>query len=321
MHQLSSYPHLNKWYQKRKASPPPISNGIVEYTNWHFCQAFANINFEETYFIWIRTLNKLLSYSVDPQSDYEKIESFFNKSGYPLSQQISNLGHQAFQLQKDDEFFHLMCQAAKKIKLDSFHFMAAWTALNRDDYSACIDECTKILAPSASVNTLHGQALLESGEPENASIVLEEATELDPNEVLAWFQLAKSEWVQSKLEGAWEALKICHSLVPNNIEVALFFSIIAIEKRTDSSWLKFAWNVLHPYLLSFPNNRELIVKLCSLAFTGSEKNWATFVVSNSKWDEVYQAMIADKELGNILRSLGELEWFDLANKILLDINI
>lgn len=315
MSKLDDFPSLKDWYLKNHGVHPTFTEDPVEHTVSQFCLALT-LSSRESSIIWQNALSILLDGSNNLLADFGEMERFLEYSGAPLTQIISNWGYESFEIGMEEEFFLLMQKAAAKTQLVSFYFLAAWSAFNQDDYDACLKLCDSVSTLYAPVLTLKGQALLESGNPSASVHVLEDAVSVDPQEALAWFQLAKSYWLLKKYQQAFDALQSCLKFTGRNPEISLFMSIVALEAPFSISWHEKAWEEMLPFIVHYRANEEFVERLVQLAINANRLDWMELATNEVDWESLKQAFVPNKKLGPILRSLGERQWFELATKIL-----
>lgn len=268
--------------------------------------------------LWIAHFSRSIAEIAQGNDVYRLNESLLKKFGLDLTAFISDFASLAIELRYGHEYLRLVEALADTTDLLSYRFLTAWMALNLNEHEKCITECDKVDHPFAAVYTIHGQALLEMGRCSEAIEVLNIAIELDPNEALAQFQLAKASLVSGDTQRAWRAAKVCERISPNNPEVALLLTMIALEGDNIQGGVDEAWDALSAFFCNGCTNEVLIANLLDLAFRRREKNWARSVIENSDWQTIYSQPGIYQKISGILRGLGAHDWLDLAAIVLRD---
>ncbi|NRA44347.1 MAG: tetratricopeptide repeat protein [Oligoflexales bacterium] len=315
MPHLNDFPSLSRWFHENDDIHPSYAEDPVEHTVWQFCRALT-LEPSDAFLIWQSSLSRLLDEKQHILTSFQEIERFFDCSGASLTQIISSWGYDAFEIGKEDEYFLIMQKAAVNTGLVSFYFLAAWAAFNQNDYDSCLEMCDEVKVCYAPILTLKGQALLESGHPEKAIPVLEDALESDEREVLAWFQLAKAFWLEKHYQGAFDSLLKCLKLSGPNPEISLFLTIVALDAPYSLEWHNKAWEEMEPFLGQFGANEEFIEKLFKLIVRSNRRDWMEILAEEADWEGLKNSLCSKQKLGAMLKSLGEKQWFGLTKKIL-----
>lgn len=316
---LQDYPKLARWYLGRIDSPP-TSDDLVGHFIWMICRCLQQ---DDAAMVasWVSSLKEFANTSQSPCDDYRRAEEILAEAGLNISELATEVAETAVKKGTTDDLLNMMTRMADDSHLVVFRFLAAWIALNTDDLNRCVDECEKIDQPFASVYTIHGQALLELGRPKEAIEVLNVAVSISPNEILAWFQLAKAYHIEGDVEKSWNALELTRRLAPQSAEVAAFMAMIALQEPRDSDRLRKAGSILFPHLTEFAANEGLAVTALQLAMALQDQAQAAIIAETAHWDKFVLAPGFLKKLPPILRSLAQLEWNGVAASLLIKATI
>lgn len=308
---LEDYPALAKWYAENCVRAALDTPEQLVLSTCETMKRGKSAGMRE----WLQSFRSFLQTSSSPLQDFFVAETTMQRCGAELLNVIGDFGETAIQYGDSNEFFTAMQAAADATGLVVFRFLAAWTALNSGHPDVCIEECEKIDDPFSSVHTLHGQALLEIGQPEAAIEALNVATTLSPQELLAWFQKAKALHVMNRHEPAFDALKECMRLAPQSDEIAYYMGMIAVEARHDTLWLE-AWNALRPRLKRLGNVAPVTLTLLRLGAFLRDKERVQDVLSESGWSGELDGNDTTQILAVTLRQLGDMGWMDVASTLL-----
>lgn len=313
----ANYPKLHDWYSVKKSGCQLTKNdSLIEATALSIAEAVFAQSPESRFKIWLTSLDAFLHHSQQPGEDYQNLERFLSGMQFELTNFNSEMGYLAFESQQADAYGVVTGSLARQTNLVSFWFLRAWTALNSEDFETCIRICDSVHEDFAPIFTLKGQALLESGFAQESIPALEKALELDPGEILTWFQLAKAEWTLNHPLEAWDALDQCLRLRKLHPEVLIFQAQIALESETMNHKRADLLPRLTPFLEHLHNDPQYAECITRLALLLSSKEITTKVIKRISWSEIYEDLIRQKALSWILKRLGEYGWFDLANIIL-----
>jgi len=257
--------------------------------------------------VWFSEVSRLLDASADIYSDLMRAEQLLAKQSFDLMNFISELGELAIVSGRGRDFYRQVSRLADQSEFAALRFLAAWSALNIGLLQDAVAECEKVEQPVACIFTLQGQALLELGEVVDAIACLEAATRLSPGEVLAFFQLAKAYHATNRHQLAWKSLQACEQLIGQNIEVATFFGLIALESK-DQEWLRFSWDRLVPYLVKDETSLDFIVMLMDIAFTVGNSEWFFQIIDRVDWGKLRSNQAFFSKVPWVLTKLDVLNW-------------
>jgi tetratricopeptide (TPR) repeat protein len=239
--------------------------------------------------------------------------------GAEVLELASEFGEHALSGGLSGAFFAAMQLSADVTGLVAFRFLSAWTALNSGDLESCVTECDKIDEPHAPVLTLQGQALLELGRTNDAIDALQSAVTMVPDELLAWFQLAKAHHVAGRWSDAWTALERSRRLAPDSDEVALLTALSALGAPAAAprqKMLEEAWRCLSPHLPALADNIIVVVTLLQVCMQADDKNGALQTVQGAAWDRLAPQRETYMQLSPILLGLKDKQWFDVVGQLL-----
>lgn len=305
---LGKYPALERWF---KSIEPGSQLTVSEDLAWQTCVALQAAPGEESRRLALAVSEFLLK-SVDPLGDFLGADTICQQLETTLADLFSDLGQIALQRNQAESFLMAMQNAAAATGLVVLRFLAAWAALNSGKLELCVDECEKITEPFAPIYTIQGQALLELGRVDDATDALGVAVRLAPQEILAWFQLAKAHHVAGRATAAWHALEECQKLAPGNDEIALFMSIVALEPALGMSYTERAWGALRPRLAAHATNPIVATNLMRLALKRGRRDDAERLVGEADWRTMNNDAAFTRALAPMLKGFQERGWLDVA---------
>jgi tetratricopeptide (TPR) repeat protein len=231
-------------------------------------------------------------------------EQFLAKFGISFLNLSVEVATAAVLHEKGDEFQESTKQFANNTGLVAFRFLSAWTLLNTDKLDDCIKECEKVEDDFSPILTLLGQASLEAHLPDKAINALERAVDIDPNEVLAWFQLAKAYSVVDNETESWNCLLQCKRLSQNNIEIAAFLAICAVKKPTAEK-CKIAWDELFRHFSTVNSDPFAVNLLFELAMQQQSSDKLSDLLSSTDWKQFVQNENGNEFLQTYKKRLSE----------------
>ena len=262
---------------------------------------------------WCRQIEPFLDMQTNYMKGFEYLDRLLSKFDLDLSAFYGDLAYLAIALDQGEGFTEHCMKLRNCEVIGPIDFIAAWSALNSGNPQTCIAICADTMAMNAPIYTIHGQALLETGAVQEAVEVLQIAVKLDSKELLAWFQLAKAYSVMDRSEDAWNALKQCRTLAPDNIEIALF---MAIEAQRCRRFLEEAALILVRLEPNFNGESSLYLTLLKLLSMNEDRDKFNLYLHKSTLD--FQE--PPKELAPLLKVLGQLGWHketvDLIDRII-----
>jgi tetratricopeptide (TPR) repeat protein len=316
MGHLAKYPGLADWYSRvtsKKAKTRSDDTGPDQFV-LRLCESLcqspttAPLSFADCMDIYFNT-------SSDALADYLGAEAIVNSCDETLLNIISGLGETAVRAGVARRFLGAVINAADKTGIIGLRFLSAWICLNIGDLRRCVAECEKVDEPIASIYTILGQALLELSQPEQAIEALQVAVKISPNEVLAWFQLAKAHYAAGNTGEAFRSLSECERIAPNNIEIALFQAIVANESQ-EKQLQTAAFRTLRPHLSRFPGDAEVVFNLLQLALKADDKESLERCLDEVNFDRLKSDNRFPKLVSPFLRALYERNWMALSARFL-----
>lgn len=316
---IDMYPDLAQWFHEH-STKPTCNDGLSEFVTWNICDALSKPD-EDALDIWVNSLDMFCKNSSNAKSSFLELEVFLIEHGLNISLFASDMAIIAIDQRAGEPYQKLLMTLADLTELDSIRFLSAWMALNLNKLDLCISECDRIDDPNHSVYTLSGQAYLDMGMVTEAIEDLKVAVKLCPNEILSWFQLAKSYLIHDKFEESWKAANECYRIAPHSEEVQLLMGMISVRDAKDPKKIEAAWEALAPSLKNHQENEAIIINLLEQSFYTRNKKWAKYVIENSKWNRLKENKEFMQHLGTILRNLGDLNWMDLSAELLTSLRI
>jgi tetratricopeptide (TPR) repeat protein len=312
---INAFPKLETWFEENK-NRDNSKNYFMHSLMLQLCKALSSESDHSFLTNYFEVLKKFCSLSPDPTNDYRD----FEKALLNLDVSFVNIANETLKCAIDENcptlYLGYMVTFADQTKHDVFHFLAAWSALNCNQFQTCIDQCERIPEPTAAVYTLQGQAYLESGNIEEAIDTLQISVSLLPSDILAHFQLAKAYHIAKKMDKAWEAISACEEIEPNHPEIAAMFAIIALSERSNTAWNKHAWKALCQSLASQDDNESLVSMMLDLAFLLKEKTYIDFILDKANWKQLQSDFNFIKKVPWILKNFDVLKWHDSAARLL-----
>lgn len=311
---LTDHPGLERWlHGHRKVSTATLDPG--ERLLLNTCETLA-AGPQRGLRSWVDALKRFAKESDSPLNDFVRAETIAQECNADLLQIVSGFGEQAVRGDLAEPFQKAVQAAADATGLIALRFLAAWSALNHGDLETCLDECEKVDQPYASIYTIQGQAYIELRRPREAIPVLATAVKLAPQEILAWFQLAKAHHLLDDTDAAWRAILECQRLAPQNPEISLFTAMIALGKGSDAAMHRRAYQELRPHLRLFSGNADVLFSLLRLCIAAEAHADCAGVLADGNWDALKIDRSLLNHLPDTLRSLNERAWHDVAKDLL-----
>jgi tetratricopeptide (TPR) repeat protein len=312
---LSDFPDLHAWYQKA-CKTTGRSVDLSDYLALQTCGVLASNPNEMTIKKWITTLTEVFAASVDLRRDFLYVVSHFHENRADFAEILGDLTHVAVTFELGEILLPALQLGAEKSNIAALRFLAAWTALNCNRPEICINECEKVDEPFAPLNSILGQAYLESGRLSEALEALNVAIALAPGDAVAWFQKAKTLHILNRPLEAFECLLECENLAPNSAEIALMMTFVVLDSELKSEMKEYAWKKLRLHLDSLGHISQVPIHLLRLSLQLRDKT-RTLDVAEA-WQK--RATLRNTEdlqgLAQILRELQALDWMDIAQKLL-----
>lgn len=311
---LKNYPKLSTWFDKRQKMSVD-TYGYPEQLIYSMCQVLAAKNSYSSLIDLNLKLFKVFKDHRNPESLLEEVENNLLSLEAPFGELLYQVAILMIQNDCGAQFLESTSAIADITDTALFKFIAAFTALNTNDYERCIVLCESIDAPFADSYTLQGQALLESGRCKEAIECLKVAVQLAPSGGVAYFQLAKAYYAINDNERAFNCLLEIKKEGANTIEIAIFLALIVLDINDgDLKRIKTAWYGLKPYLEEFRQNPLVINSLFDLAILAKKRDWFDYVVQNADLQELGNNQEFILHISKILEKLGEFGW----NKTIVD---
>lgn len=312
---LSDFPSLHGWFEK--AREIPNKDRTIPYVlALKTCAVLSSDPSRITLKSWIATVTEGFTTSSDLRQDILSIVSHFHEHDADFAELLGDLTHLAVTLELGELLLPVLRVGAEKSKIAALRFLAAWTALNCNQPDICIDECEKVDEPFAPLHSLQGQAYLETGKAKEALEALDVATTLAPHDAVAWFQKAKALHVMDRSPEAFESLRACEHLAPQNDEIALMMGMVALDSEVKSAVKEYAWKKLRTHLSSLDHIPQVPLTLIRLSLKLGDKHKALDVISTWQTQGNLRSPDEFRDLTEILRDLQSIGWMDVAQKLL-----
>ncbi len=311
---LADHPGLERWHASHRVAPA-ASLDAAERLLLGTCDTLA-AGPTRALRGWADGFQRFLRETEAPLADFLRAETIAQEHDADLLEILSELGETAARGDEAEPFLKAIRAGAEATGLIALRFLSAWLSLNVGALEDCLDDCDKVDQPFAAVLTLQGQAFNELGRPRDATGVLQSAVKLAPNEILAWFQLAKSHHLCEDAPAAWAALAECQRLAPQNPEVALFMAMVALGKGGQAAMHRRAFQELRPHLKLFPGNPDVMFSLLQLCMARAAEVDCAELLPDGDWDALKHDRNLLKHLPQTLRGLNERAWHGVATDLL-----
>ncbi|MBF0440335.1 MAG: tetratricopeptide repeat protein [Oligoflexales bacterium] len=306
MNKLKNYPKLEAWFKK---SGRISGTESIELLLYYTCLSLETCEYSNNLLNWCQSFETLIKSTSDIDDNIEDIEDLFNGFQVSFMAILAEIALSIIESPYEEMFLNLMSYTATQTGSASYRFMAAWTALNTGNLERCIRECCMVTEDHVKIKTIQGQALLEDGRVHEAIKILESTVSLHPKEILAWFQLAKAHHLLAQWNDAWKCLETCRKELPDNIEIAAYMAIIAIEEKpTDITKVNIAWDSLISNLHHFQNNYALVNSLFELSVLSKDEKRVIWLFEYININELLTENEFVKKIPEILSKMNALNW-------------
>lgn len=311
---LAEHPGLERWHATRRTAPA-ASLDAAERLLLGTCETLA-AGPTRALRNWADGFQRFLRETEAPRHDFIKAETIAQEHDANLLEILSELGEHAARSEAAEPFLLAIRAGAEATGLIALRFLSAWLSLNVGALEDCLEDCDHVDQPYAAILTIQGQAFNELSRPREALGVLQSAVKLAPNEILAWFQLAKAHHLLEEPRSAWAALLECQRLAPQNPEVALFMALVALEKDSDAAMHLRAYQELRPQFKIFRGNADVLFALLRLCLVRGEEADCAALLAEGDWDTLRNDRATMKHLPETLRGLNERAWHKVAKDLL-----
>ena len=311
---LERYPKLWAWYRKSQAQRFTETHEVFLL---NLARALA-LKGRATNNYWIQSVDVFMRTSVNHLNDYVLADSLAQELGAPITQILGDLAEMSLVSGNGPPAFHAIQSLASKTNLSSVRFLSAWIALNNGDLKGCIDECERELEPHSTIHTLLGQALLESGRPDEAIDALLVAVRLDVSDPLPHFQIVKACLVTEMTELAIIHVEKCRELCGDNIEVECLAGLTTIaDKCKDQAFAMKTLSRLLEYFDRDPGNLDLFSLVLSVQQMLKDQDSISGLFYRADFQILSQHPKFHFYISDLLRKLEGQSWFGLV-KLLTD---
>jgi tetratricopeptide (TPR) repeat protein len=311
---LAEHPGLERWHAAKRTAPQ-MSLDNAEKLLLVTCESLA-AGPAHALRTWVEGFQRFLRDAQAPLAEFLKAETIAQEHDADLLEILSEFGETAARGDVGQAFLTAIRAGAEATGLVALRFLSAWMALNVGALEDCVADCDEVQQPYAAILTIQGQAYNELARPQEALGVLQTAVKLSPNEILAWFQLAKAHHLLDETAAAWEALGECQRLAPQNPEVALFMSMVALGKGGDWAMHRRAFQELRPHFPLFRGNADVLFALLNLCLKREAEADCAGILSEANWDAIKIDRTLVKHLPDTLRGLNERSWHNVAKELL-----
>ena len=298
---LDDYPKLVKWYALRRETLPNGGDPVTAFLH-QVCNALKE---DDQRFVK-RFADALATLVTHPRGAAlcNDVEQALAEKGAVFTELTSEAAELALAHGQGEQYFDLLRTLGDRTSLATFRFLAAWVALNLNCLEDCIEQCELVEQPIAQVQTLHGQALLESGEAEEAIQVLEAAVHNSPDEVLAWFQLAKAYHVLERYAQAIDTVRRLRRIAPQSAEVSLMMAIVVLSSGANEPTLVLeTWRAVSLFVKDLDGDATNLGYLFDLALRSGEEANMVWLIENISWDRARRAEGFTRFVTKALRAL------------------
>lgn len=313
---LADFPKLYSWYSQTRSEQ--IQN-VAEKAVWMTC---FNLQKEPPAppEACLAPICHLLNAADEAPHLFAEFFNFMVSMDADFEQMASKIAEQAASLSHTKPIQQLS-MIGERTGRSTFNFLSAWLALNNDLPDICVEEAEKIDRPVAPLLTIQGQALLELGQAHRAIDALKLATNIEPKEILAWFQLAKAYHVTDDHDLAFMALRECRKIAPECQEIAVFMTLVAIsENHPDKAKIGESWDYMQRFAAQESDNPDFIKAMMDLAFKNGQEHQVQWVLNNFSISSAFGKPQGVPLLPTILRAFQSKQWFELAADFLSKIN-
>jgi hypothetical protein len=311
-----SMPNLESWFRKLLATPPNIGDA----ESFHLF-ALSKSLFQASHgqhLSWAQALSQVLETRTSCIQHILDTDALASTMGTSIADIYGLLVEDALRSGHGKAAMLAMESLADKTKLAAFHFLAAFAAFNLDDFERCINECEKVSEPFTPINTLMGQAMLESGKPESAIEVLKVAIEVSPTDPLPLVQLTKAYLVCGLPEKSMATVSKCRKVIGNHIEIeCLAVMGIMAAKEKPREFCEHTLANITALLQEDAADIDTFILGMELSSHLGSKTWADKLANILEIPEMTNQIQIAKKLAPIIKKNGELSWMDIS-RIILD---
>lgn len=173
----------------------------------------------------ILTIVKTINHQINTKIDFEYIVNSFATFDIDLTSYITT-ETEAHISNHGQEIHQELSIIANHADSDTWKFIAAWAALNEDCLTQAYSTLSTVKEHDCNTRGLMGQVLLEQGKAKEAIKSFQLALQLNKNDAVLWFQIAKAYYCSDNLQYTLESLEHCLRIYPNNLDCAEFLLLI-----------------------------------------------------------------------------------------------
>jgi hypothetical protein len=206
---------------------------------------------------------------------------------------------------------------AVKTNLAAFRFLAAFTAFNMNDYETTINECESVTEPFGPINTLLGQALLESGNPIEAIDALKVACAVSPSDPLPLVQIVKAYLVTGVQSEAMKAVDKCRKLLGHHIEIECLAAMtIMAGPHRNAEFNSRTFRALDKHMTEYPDDFEAYAIAMDLSSELQDRNFARQFTRQLEINETINPQRLALRVSEILKKSAALNWHDVSKELI-----
>jgi tetratricopeptide (TPR) repeat protein len=262
-----------KAYLNTKDVAPDIREDKAKFLEWHFLTIAANEP-ECSVQYFKNFITSWVSVDDSGEATWSNMKNLLAKFELDVDDIILGLCIHSFDVGKSIELGQVLENVSSKTSIPAVTFQAAFMAFNNDAPQKTIELIESIGKETSQTLTLKSQAYQDLRDFEAAHDALCSATEINPNDALAWFQLAKNDLAYGNIESAWDAITTCEELFGTDEEINHLKLMIGLEKfesNQDSSNKLFSDSLDFYAKHEIPKN--LFIQLTTLCLKYGEENW------------------------------------------------
>lgn len=311
-HAMEHLPKLWNWFRAKETDP---TKQIYETLLCDIVRGLLATGREGVRF-WSHGLESFQRSSNDVLTDFLLADSLSQELGKPLTEHLASLCEKAIHFGDGAKILVVLQGIASKTNLSSLRFLAAWTAMNIGDLVTCIDECEKEVEPHAPIYTLMGQALLESGRAYEAIDALKVAIKIDPQDILALFQLVKALLVTDRANEATSYAERCRIIAGHSVEVECLSAMVVVaDHGKNAEFADETMRRLSSYFKEDPGNLDLLTIAFDVADVKGDQMSAAGLFNAADIQRLARRPDFMRKFAAILKKLGERRWYALSQQL------
>jgi hypothetical protein len=304
-HPFDEFPAMRDWFRHVEAQNLSNPSDLLLY---NLIKSFIAPSNEAVRHVTLG-VDAFIRSSVNHKHDFIMADSLAVELGRSILEILTYVTENAVIANDGKRLLDPLAQLTVKTNLAAVRFLFAWILFNTGDIEGCIEECEKETEFTGPLNTLLGQALLESGKPGEAIGALELAVRLDAHDIIAYVQLVKAHLINNDPSKAISYLKVCKNLVGDHIEITCLSAMASIQDLGQNpQFADQALSELTDFLKDDPGNIHLFCLGIDLAATRNNSLAASLLIANIDMAKAAAQESFIKMLVATLKCLGEKSW-------------